>query len=141
MSTAAITTLSARGRQLFPGLDASVVVAAAASFLSEHYAAPVMLFALLLGMAMNFLAAEGACNPGIEFAARRRAEEPRQDLTSVILDTSFGDGPMNDIDFGSFFAQLVIAGNDKVFSGGFDLFFQFFCLFLWHFLPLAPLLS
>ena len=70
MSTAAITTLNARGRQLFPGVVASVVVAAAASFLSEHYAAPVMLFALLLGMAMNFLAAEGACNPGIEFAAR-----------------------------------------------------------------------
>jgi len=70
MSTAAITTLSARSRQLFPGLVACVIVAAAASFLSEHYAAPVMLFALLLGMAMNFLAAEGACNPGIEFAAR-----------------------------------------------------------------------
>jgi uncharacterized integral membrane protein (TIGR00698 family) len=70
MSTAAIATLNARGRQLFPGLVASVVVAAAASFLSEHYTAPVMLFALLLGMAMNFLAAEGTCKPGIEFAAR-----------------------------------------------------------------------
>lgn len=46
------------------------VVAAAASFLSEHYAAPVMLFALLLGLAMNFLGAEGACRPGIEFSAR-----------------------------------------------------------------------
>jgi len=48
----------------------------------------------------------------IEFAARRRTEEPQPDLTSVILDTTFGDEPMNDIDFGSFFAQLVIAGND-----------------------------
>ncbi|WP_231758457.1 YeiH family protein [Microbulbifer elongatus] len=53
-----------------PGIIASTIVAAAASFLSEHYAAPVMLFALLLGMAMNFLAADGACKEGIEFTAR-----------------------------------------------------------------------
>jgi uncharacterized integral membrane protein (TIGR00698 family) len=47
------------------------VVAAAATFLSEHYGAPVMLFALLLGMAMNFLSAEGPCVEGIEFTARQ----------------------------------------------------------------------
>ena len=47
-----------------------MVVAAAATFLSQHYGAPVMLFALLLGMAMNFLSAEGPCAPGIEFTAR-----------------------------------------------------------------------
>jgi uncharacterized integral membrane protein (TIGR00698 family) len=46
------------------------VLAAAAAFLSQHYGAPVMLMALLLGMAMNFLSADGACVPGIEFAAR-----------------------------------------------------------------------
>ena len=55
---------------LFPGVLACAVVAAAATFLSQHYGAPVMLFALLLGMAMNFLSAEGACAPGIEFTAR-----------------------------------------------------------------------
>ncbi len=60
----------ARGQQLIPGLVASLVVAAAASFLSEHYRAPVMLFALLLGMAMNFLSADGSCKAGIEFTAR-----------------------------------------------------------------------
>jgi uncharacterized integral membrane protein (TIGR00698 family) len=50
---------------------ACAVVAAAATFLSEHYGAPVMLFALLLGTAMNFLADEGGpCQPGIEFCAR-----------------------------------------------------------------------
>ncbi|WP_295803035.1 putative sulfate exporter family transporter [uncultured Microbulbifer sp.] len=53
-----------------PGIIASAVVAAAASFLSEHYGAPVMLFALLLGMAMNFLAVDGPCKAGIEFTAR-----------------------------------------------------------------------
>lgn len=54
----------------FAGRDRLWVVGGAASFLSEHYGAPVMLFALLLGMAMNFLSAEGACQPGIEFAGR-----------------------------------------------------------------------
>ena len=57
-------------RLLFPGVLACGVVAAASTFLSQHYGAPVMLFALLLGMAMNFLSAEGACAPGIAFSAR-----------------------------------------------------------------------
>ena len=50
-------------RTLFPGVLACGVVAAASTFLSEHYGAPVMLFALLLGLAMNFLSGEGACKP------------------------------------------------------------------------------
>ena len=62
---------SARLRTLAPGLLACGVVGAAAAFLSEHYGAPVMLFALLLGMAMNFLSAEGPCRPGIEFTAKQ----------------------------------------------------------------------
>jgi cytochrome P450 len=48
----------------------------------------------------------------IGFAARRRAEAPREDLTSLILAGNFGGQPMSDIDFGSFFVQLVTAGND-----------------------------
>ncbi len=49
---------------------------------------------------------------GIEFARRRRTEEPRDDLTSVILGATFGDAPITDVEFGSFFVQLVTAGND-----------------------------
>lgn len=49
----------------------SSMVAVAAQFLSEHYGAPVMLFALLLGMAVNFLSEDGRCKPGIEFVARQ----------------------------------------------------------------------
>jgi len=49
---------------------------------------------------------------GIAFAARRRAEPPRGDLTDLILSTDFGGSPMSDVDFGSFFVQLVTAGND-----------------------------
>jgi uncharacterized integral membrane protein (TIGR00698 family) len=57
-------------RRLWPGVMACGVVAAAATFLSQHYGAPVMLFALLLGLAMNFLSAEGPCAAGVEFSAR-----------------------------------------------------------------------
>jgi uncharacterized integral membrane protein (TIGR00698 family) len=60
-----------RARTLFPGVIACAVVAAAAGFLGEHYGAPVLLFALLLGLAMNFLSGDGTpCAPGIEFCAR-----------------------------------------------------------------------
>jgi cytochrome P450 len=50
---------------------------------------------------------------GIAFAARRRAEPRREDVTSMLLETTYEDGrQMSDADFGSFFVQLVTAGND-----------------------------
>ncbi|MWP37030.1 putative sulfate exporter family transporter [Rhodobacter sphaeroides] len=57
---------------LVPGLLCAVTVALAATFLSEHYGIPVMLMALLLGMALNFLSEPGSrCLPGIEFASKK----------------------------------------------------------------------
>ncbi|VVQ20838.1 hypothetical protein PS914_06536 [Pseudomonas fluorescens] len=70
MSAIALAYVHCRARELAPGFIVSLIVAAAASFLSEHYGAPVMLFALLLGMALNFLAGDGQCKAGIEFTAR-----------------------------------------------------------------------
>ena len=49
----------------------SLIIAVAATFLSERYGGPVMLFALLLGMAFYFLSQEGPCVAGIEFASKR----------------------------------------------------------------------
>ena len=58
-------------KPMFPGFSVSVLVAATAQFLSEHYGAPAMLLALLLGLALNFLAEEGTRTaPGIDFTAR-----------------------------------------------------------------------
>src|SRR5215471_19929976 len=57
-------------RLYFPGLLVSLIIAVAATFLSEHYGGPVMLFALLLGMAFYFLSQEGRCVAGIEFASK-----------------------------------------------------------------------
>lgn len=70
MSAIALVHVNSRVRELAPGFIVSLIAAAAASFLSEHYGAPVMLFALLLGMALNFLSADGKCKAGIEFTAR-----------------------------------------------------------------------
>ena len=56
--------------RVLPGLALAGTVAAAAGFLGSHYGAPVMLFALLIGMAFNFLHAEGPCREGVDLAAK-----------------------------------------------------------------------
>ncbi len=63
-------TLARYGHDFAPGIGLALTVAAAASFLAEHHGGPVMLFALLIGMAFNFLATEGRCAAGISFSAR-----------------------------------------------------------------------
>lgn len=56
--------------RIYPGLVAAGTAALAATWLAQHYQTPVMLFALLFGMAFNFLHQDGRCVPGIEFASR-----------------------------------------------------------------------
>jgi uncharacterized integral membrane protein (TIGR00698 family) len=55
---------------VYPGALAALIIGLASTFLSDHYGAPVMLFALLIGMAFHFLHEEGRCVAGIEFASR-----------------------------------------------------------------------
>jgi uncharacterized integral membrane protein (TIGR00698 family) len=57
-------------RRIYPGLIVSLTIAVAATWLSAHYKAPLMLYALLLGMAFHFLHEEGACVAGIEFSSK-----------------------------------------------------------------------
>jgi len=60
----------ARWNSYYSGIFLAVVIAIAASFLSEHYGAPVMLFALLIGMAFHFLSEDESCVKGIEFSSK-----------------------------------------------------------------------
>lgn len=53
-----------------PGMVLCLTVAMAATFLSTHYGAPVMLFALSLGMAFNFIDPAGKFIPGVALASR-----------------------------------------------------------------------
>jgi uncharacterized integral membrane protein (TIGR00698 family) len=66
----AVLRLQVWARPLLPGLLLSATVASAAAFLGAHYGAPVMLFALLLGMAFNFLHDDGPCRAGVDFVSK-----------------------------------------------------------------------
>jgi uncharacterized integral membrane protein (TIGR00698 family) len=62
--------LRASGSAVVPGVAATLIVALAATYLSDHYHAPPVIFALLLGMALNQLSAEARYAPGINVSAR-----------------------------------------------------------------------
>ena len=63
-------TLIETARVVYPGVLVAVTIALAATWLSQHYNAPVMLYGLLIGMAFHFLHEEGRCVAGIEFSSK-----------------------------------------------------------------------
>jgi uncharacterized integral membrane protein (TIGR00698 family) len=65
-----MTRLYALVTPLVPGVMLAATIGAAAAFLGAHYGAPVMLFALLLGMAFNFLHDDGPCRAGVDWSAK-----------------------------------------------------------------------
>lgn len=62
--------MTSRIQALIPGILVTVCVAVTAQFLSQHYATPAMLLALLLGIAVGFLSEEGKAVPGIAFSGK-----------------------------------------------------------------------
>ena len=62
--------IAVKCKHIWPGLGIATSTGMAALFLSEHYNAPAMLFALLLGMAVSFLYQNNTpCACGIDFTA------------------------------------------------------------------------
>ncbi len=57
-------------RDLVPGLIVAVLATMAAAFVADHYAAPLTLMALLIGLALNFLGADPRMAPGLNFASK-----------------------------------------------------------------------
>ena len=55
---------------IFHGLGVCAVAAAAAAWLSEHYAFPIILLGLLIGLAMSFVARDPRTHKGLDFASR-----------------------------------------------------------------------
>jgi uncharacterized membrane protein YadS len=53
-----------------PGTLVCVVIALAATFLSEHYGGPQLLYALLIGLAFHFLCSNPRVRPGVDFCGR-----------------------------------------------------------------------
>ena len=57
-------------QRLAPGVLLAALIAMASTFVTEHYGGPVMLYALLFGVAFNFLSEDEACAAGVAFASR-----------------------------------------------------------------------
>lgn len=57
-------------RRCWPGMAIAIVIALAASFVSDSYGGPQLLYALFFGLAFHFLAHDPVCQPGIEFCSR-----------------------------------------------------------------------
>lgn len=58
------------GRSRFPGFLMCAVIALASMFLSEHYGGPLLLYALLIGLAFHFIHGSAQAKPGIDFCSR-----------------------------------------------------------------------
>jgi len=57
-------------RKCWPGIAMAGVIALAATFVSDSYGGPQLLYALFFGLAFHFLARDPVCQPGIEFCSR-----------------------------------------------------------------------
>jgi uncharacterized integral membrane protein (TIGR00698 family) len=64
------TSLFDRARVAWPGVAVPLLIALAATFISEHYGGPQLLYALFFGLAFHFLYQDPRCRPGIEFCTK-----------------------------------------------------------------------
>jgi uncharacterized integral membrane protein (TIGR00698 family) len=56
---------------VWPGVLLACIIAIASAFVAENRGGPTLLYALLIGMALNPIASEGRAKPGVDLAARR----------------------------------------------------------------------
>ncbi len=63
-------SLRVRAFGLAPGFLLCAVTALAATFLSEHYGGPQLLYALLIGLSFHFLINNAQVKPGVDFCGR-----------------------------------------------------------------------
>ena len=98
-----MTRLAEMTRSYFPGLALAALVAMAAQFLSEHYGAPAMLMAILLGIALAFLSEEPRSAPGIALASRHLLR-----LGVALLGVRISAGMVQQLGLGLF--GLIVGG-------------------------------
>lgn len=66
----ALRQLSTQMQRWAPGVLLAIVIALAAGFIVTRYGGPLLLLALLLGMAFNFLSVDERLAPGLELCSR-----------------------------------------------------------------------
>jgi len=96
---------------VLPGLMLAVMIALAVRFISEHLGGPAMLYALLFGMAFNFLCEDERFQAGIRIASRNVL---RLGVALLGLRMTFGEV----VDLGWGVVLLVIAGVFVTLIGG-----------------------
>lgn len=57
-------------QRVLPGFLVCALISMAATFLSEHYGGPQLLFALLVGLSLHFLTEQPRLKPGVDFCGR-----------------------------------------------------------------------
>ncbi len=65
-----LTRISEETLEKSSGVMLALTIALASSFVAERYGGPVMLFALLFGIAFNFLGKDEKCRPGVDISAK-----------------------------------------------------------------------
>ena len=63
-------TWRAHTQRVLPGTLVCATIALAATYLSEHYGGPQLLYALLIGLAFHFLSHSPSVMPGVAFCGR-----------------------------------------------------------------------
>ena len=53
-----------------PGVLVCLVISLVATFISEHYSGPQLLYALFIGLSFHFLMTHGQIKKGVDFCAR-----------------------------------------------------------------------
>lgn len=94
------------------GVVAALIVAMAALFLSATYQAPVMLFALLLGMSANFIYEQEGCRAGIDLCAASllRLGVALLGVSIFVEDVQSIGWPSLVVVVGSLFATILFGG-------------------------------
>jgi uncharacterized integral membrane protein (TIGR00698 family) len=70
IASGALGALPSTVATILPGLFLALIIAMAATFMTEHYGGSVMLYALLIGMAFSFLAEEKKLATGVNFSTK-----------------------------------------------------------------------
>lgn len=92
-------------RNLVPGMSVCVIAGIAASWLSEHYGAPIILMGLLIGLALNFIASDMRTHDGLDFASKTCLR-----FGIVVLGTQVTFGQIGALGPVPFIALLVVMG-------------------------------
>lgn len=109
-------TLADEGTQaprapVFPGLAVCGIASIAAAWLSEHYGMPIILMGLLIGLALNFVAADPRTHRGLDYASRTFLR-----IGIVILGTQVTIAQIGALGLVPFAALLVVMA--LAFGGG-----------------------